>query len=924
MPISTCIVSGNVKTLLNANVSGAVVKAVAMKPFFHGTTLISGELVSTTTDTSGNFTLTLIETETVGYKINVVIEYYDGIANTKRASYPIVVPNSASANFSDLVTVETMAATSASLAASRVSVTASGNLTSTDAQSALVELQTDIDTRATSASPTLTGSVTFSGLTATTVPYLDASKVLTSSAVTPTELGYLSGVTSAVQTQINTKAPTASPTFTGNATFDTTTLFVDSSNDRVGIGTITPSNTLHVYKSQTTTTTAKIENPNSDPGAGAQFSVVAEAMSMVMSATSTLGGDVGSLLTSSASGGLTVGTFNVGDLRLSTNNTPRLTVGNTGNITLHPLTASTVPYLDGSKVLTSSAVTPTELGYVSGVTSAIQTQINAKAPSASPTFTGSTTFSALTATTVPYLDGSKILTSSAVTPTELGYLSGVTSAIQTQINTKAPTASPTFTGDATFDTTTLFVDSANNRVGIGTITPSYVLDVKKDQPSVTTVRISNSDSDPAAGAQFALAAQAMSMVLSATSSTNDVGSLLTTAASGGLTVGTYDVGSLRLTTANTARVTIDASGNTAFNALTATTVPYLDASKVLTSSAVTPTELGYVSGVTSAIQTQLNAKAPTASPTFTGDATFDTNTLFIDSANDRIGIITTSPSFTVGLGGAAARTISMERNTGGVAGQGLTISSGGAASGGTDLAAGTLTLQAGISTGTGGGSIVFQTPTIATTGTSDNSRTTKLTINSRGNLTSVVENSGSVNPLSITCYGGHNSNLFLTAQGTLASPTKMLSGNRLVGFSGRGYYDNGAGGVGFSGDVARIDFTAGEDFASSTNCGTNMIFSVTPTGSGTIAEAMRIAATKTVSFQNGISLQQVASAAEAATVVMNEKDTTPASPTSGSQAKVYMKSDKLVIQYNDGGTVRYKYLDLTGTGVTWVHDTAAP
>lgn len=45
------------------------------------------------------------------------------------------------------------------------------------------------------------------------------------------------------------------------------------------------------------------------------------------------------------------------------------------------LTASTVPYLDSGKALASSAVTPTELGYVSGVTSALQTQLNAKASS---------------------------------------------------------------------------------------------------------------------------------------------------------------------------------------------------------------------------------------------------------------------------------------------------------------------------------------------------------------------------------------------------------------------------------------------------------------------------------------------------------------------------------------------------------------
>lgn len=52
---------------------------------------------------------------------------------------------------------------------------------------------------------------------------------------------------------------------------------------------------------------------------------------------------------------------------------------------------------------------------------------------------------------------------------------------------------------------------------------------------------------------------------------------------------------------------LDDDGDTWFHRLTATTVPYLDSSKRLKSSAVTPTELGYLSGVTSAIQTQLNA-----------------------------------------------------------------------------------------------------------------------------------------------------------------------------------------------------------------------------------------------------------------------------------------------------------------------------
>lgn len=73
------------------------------------------------------------------------------------------------------------------------------------------------------------------------------------------------------------------------------------------------------------------------------------------------------------------------------------------------------------------------------------------------------------------------------------------------------------------------------------------------------------------------------------------------------------------TTANNGPITITAHGtgtitlsnSTIFNSLTATTVPYLDASKALTSSTITPTELGYLSGVSSALQTQINGKAST-------------------------------------------------------------------------------------------------------------------------------------------------------------------------------------------------------------------------------------------------------------------------------------------------------------------------
>lgn len=78
------------------------------------------------------------------------------------------------------------------------------------------------------------------------------------------------------------------------------------------------------------------------------------------------------------------------DMVLKTNNVERLRLNSsTGNLeasasvsavglTLTGQTASRVPYLNASNFLVSSAVTDTELGYVSGVTSAIQTQLNGK------------------------------------------------------------------------------------------------------------------------------------------------------------------------------------------------------------------------------------------------------------------------------------------------------------------------------------------------------------------------------------------------------------------------------------------------------------------------------------------------------------------------------------------------------------------
>ena len=86
-------------------------------------------------------------------------------------------------------------------------------------------------------------------------------------------------------------------------------------------------------------------------------------------------------------------------------------------------------------------VSSAEIGHLNGVTSAIQTQIDAKldsgvaagtyAPLNDPTFGGTVSLPSTTSI-------------GDVSSTEVGYLNGVTSSIQTQLNAKAPTNNPSF------------------------------------------------------------------------------------------------------------------------------------------------------------------------------------------------------------------------------------------------------------------------------------------------------------------------------------------------------------------------------------------------------------------------------------------------------------------------------------------------
>ena len=111
--------------------------------------------------------------------------------------------------------------------------------------------------------------------------------------------------------------------------------------------------------------------------------------------------------------------------------------GAASTIVSSDLTASRAVQSNGSGKVEVSSVTSTELGYVSGVTSAIQTQFSGK----QATITGGATTitsSDLTASKALASDASGKVAVTSVTDTELGYVSGVTSAIQTQLDAKQP------------------------------------------------------------------------------------------------------------------------------------------------------------------------------------------------------------------------------------------------------------------------------------------------------------------------------------------------------------------------------------------------------------------------------------------------------------------------------------------------------
>lgn len=192
---------------------------------------------------------------------------------------------------------------------------------------------------------------------------------------------------------------------------------------------------------------------------------------------------------------------------------------------------------------------------------------------------------AITAARALISDANGIPTHSAVTSTELGYVSGVTSAIQTQINGKQATGN--YITDLIGDVTATGPGSAAATIA---------------NLAVTNAKIAN--------ATISLTAKVTGVLPVANGGTNSNSTL-----------------SNNRVIQSSGGAIVEAAAITAARALIS------DANGIPTQSVTTSAELAFVNGVTSAIQTQINAKSsPFAIVAVTGDVTLTTNAIHLVSS----------------------------------------------------------------------------------------------------------------------------------------------------------------------------------------------------------------------------------------------------------------------------------------------------
>ena len=271
---------------------------------------------------------------------------------------------------------------------------------------------------------------------------------------TVTELNYTDGVTSNIQTQLNAKAALASPTFTGtpkaptadagtNTTQIATTAYVKTEINNVlaAAGALIYKGTIGTGGTITALPAShKVGDTYVVATAGSYAGETCEIGDMIICvATRTTANNADWNIVQTNVNGAVTGPASAVTNRVATFNGTTGKVIKDSGFTIASSVPANAKFTDTTYTLSSFGITATaeELNLLDGVTSNIQTQLDAK----QATITGGASTIAssnLTASRALISNSSGKVTISAVTSTELGYLDGVTSNIQTQINNVKP------------------------------------------------------------------------------------------------------------------------------------------------------------------------------------------------------------------------------------------------------------------------------------------------------------------------------------------------------------------------------------------------------------------------------------------------------------------------------------------------------
>lgn len=265
------------------------------------------------------------------------------------------------------------------------------------ADTSLLVYQDDIDSLAPLENPTFTGSVV---LPATT----DIGDV------TDTEISYLSGVTSSIQTQIDSKSSTSHTHTLDNVTDVTASATEVNVLDGIEATTIE----LNYLSGVTSGIQNQIDTHNHE-------------LSDIVDVTATP-------LELNILDGVTITTSELNYLSGSTSNVQDQIDGKASSIHTHNL---------GD--ISDISVTTTEVSYLSGVTSGIQSQIDSKASASHTHLLADVTDVTATASEVNILDGV------TATTAQINYLNTVSSNVQDQIDSKLSLSGGTMTGKIVLD-----------------------------------------------------------------------------------------------------------------------------------------------------------------------------------------------------------------------------------------------------------------------------------------------------------------------------------------------------------------------------------------------------------------------------------------------------------------------------------------